>query len=306
MRLFDLHCDTLTVCMDHSSDLYSNRHHVDIERASHLFDQWGQVFAVYIPDHYDEEAAWQRVCRAVSYFQRAQTSTDPRASFCQFHLSLENGAGIGADLTRLHTLAEQGVRSVNLTWNGGNRLGNGCMSQDTSGLSAFGKEAVRCIYAERMIPDVSHLNECGFWDVAQIAESRPFVASHSLSRRVWDHPRSLSDEQFRAVADVNGLVGLNLCSDQLGGNGELADRFRRHLDHFLELGGEHVLALGMDLDGTNLDESYRGIRVAVYLYEELLKKAYTEALLDRIFFQNSFDFFEKTLTSGTECIKIGT
>ncbi len=305
MRLFDLHCDTLAVCLDHGSDLFSNSHHVDIERASRMLDSWVQVLAIFVPDGSDDRAALYRVDRALSFYDRQKLTVSPD-SRVRFLLSLENGAGIGTDLSCLHTLSQRGVTSVALTWNGSNRLGNGCMSRDTTGLSAFGKQVVQRMYREHIVPDVSHLNERGFWDVAYIADERPFIASHSVSKAVCNHPRNLSDDQFRAIVRVKGRVGLNLCTDQLGGTGELIDRFRRHLDHFLELDGAYTVALGLDLDGTDLDETYQGIQVVSYLYEELLKLNYSETLLDRLFFQNSYDFFEKTLTSRSECIKIGT
>lgn len=67
------------------------------------------------------------------------------------------------------------------------------MSWDTAvlpaaeeGLTAFGKEAVRRMESAGILPDVSHLNERGFWDVAQTAKG-PFIASHSVSASIYPH-----------------------------------------------------------------------------------------------------------------------
>ena len=55
-------------------------------------------------------------------------------------LTIENGSVLAGDLSRVHTLAEQGVRAITLTWNGENELGSGHTTDH--GMSEFGKAAV--------------------------------------------------------------------------------------------------------------------------------------------------------------------
>ena len=86
-----------------------------------------------------------------------------------------------------------------------------------------------------MLVDVSHLSDPGFWDVAEEL-SGPFFASHSNARAVFSHPRNLTDEQFTAIIDHNGVVGLNLYANFLGERADL-DTAIAHLEHWLELGG---------------------------------------------------------------------
>ena len=62
-----------------------------------------------------------------------------------------------------------------------------------------------------MVVDVSHLNDPGFWDVARVAR-RPFIATHSDSRAVCGHSRNLTDDQFKAIRDAGGIVGINFCT----------------------------------------------------------------------------------------------
>lgn len=100
-----------------------------------------------------------------------------------------------------------------------------------------------------MLVDVSHLSEKGFWDMIELAE-KPVLASHSNSFSVCPHPRNLTDDQFRAICDLGGTAGLNLYVPFLTEQPRASfDDLRRHLDHFLELGGEGHIALGADLDG---------------------------------------------------------
>ena len=53
MDFFDLHCDTLTECMDDGDSLLKNERDIDFERGS-IFGRWNQVFAVFVPDSMDD------------------------------------------------------------------------------------------------------------------------------------------------------------------------------------------------------------------------------------------------------------
>jgi membrane dipeptidase len=135
-----------------------------------------------------------------------------------------------------------------------------------------------------MLVDVSHLSDPGFWDVAEEL-SGPFFASHSNARAVFSHPRNLTDEQFTAIIDHNGVVGLNLYANFLGERADL-DTAIAHLEHWLELGGERTVALGGDLDGcSSLPEGITGIQDLDRLWE-LLQRNYSEALVRALFFEN--------------------
>ncbi len=114
------------------------------------------------------------------------------------------------------------------------------------GLTAQGRAFVRALYAHRMLPDVSHLSETAAWDVVRLGLG-PVIASHANSRAVCAHTRNLSDDLFCAIRDSGGVVGLNLYTDFLGGEG--MDAVVRHVEHLLDLGGDRTLALGGDLDG---------------------------------------------------------
>ena len=301
MRLFDLHCDTLTSCCDEAASLCLNDRHIDLKRGRQ-YRPWCQVFAVFIPDTMRGASAFRYARRVLDYAhgqekrypQQLSIVTDGESlrsaaasDRCAALLGVESGAALGGKLGNLLRLAEMGVRVVTLTWNGSNELGHGCMSSG-GGLTPFGRRAVREMWRLKMVPDVSHLNEQGFWDVATLGE-HPFIASHSLSRAVCEHPRNLSDAQFKEVRRRHGLVGLGFDGTQLGEPN--FEAVHRHLLHYLELDGEQTVALGGDLDGTQLPEEWDGIAVYEALFEYLSQKGMAAALLERLFFQNAFDFF---------------
>ena len=95
--------------------------------------------------------------------------------------------------------------------------------------------------------------------MARVAR-RPFAASHSNARGVCAHPRNLTDDEFRAIVDAGGIVGINyyraFISNRVKGHeapadGEVTfDELAAHVEHFLDLGGEGTIALGSDFDGS--------------------------------------------------------
>lgn len=309
MRLFDMHCDTLYECHKQHVDLSENALHIDLERGGR-FDAWAQLFAVWMPDTLRGEEAWEQ-CRNTLEMAHAQAAAfpdrmaiaDTAASMdraleqhrCAALLGVEGGSALAGRLEHVDDLRRLGVRVITLTWNGANELGCGSGVSEGGGLTDFGKAAVQRMEARGITPDVSHLNEAGFWDVASCTAG-PFIASHSVAAGVHAHPRNLTDEQFACIRDRGGVVGLNLCGEQLGE--QSFEQVERHLDHYLSLDGAKTVGLGCDLDGTDLPPEWGGIQVMPRLYEYLCRKNYEEACLDRVFFGNCYDFFHAALTSG--------
>ena len=105
--------------------------------------------------------------------------------------TIENARLFAADPAWIHRCAEDGVVMASLSWNAQGPLANGHDVED-AGLTPAGREAVRLMEEERMVLDVSHLNDACFAEVARIAQ-RPFIASHSNARAVCGHPRNLTD-----------------------------------------------------------------------------------------------------------------
>ncbi len=314
MQLFDMHCDAPTACYAVGASLCRNGNQWDLTRVRR-YTPCCQVLAVWVPDTLRGGAAW-RYCRRVLDYACSQEQRYPQQLMlvpsrerletavatgrCGGILAVENGAALGGRLCRVSQLAAVGVRVLTLTWNGSNELGHGCLSRNPSGLTPFGKQVVEECRRVGIVPDVSHLNEAGFWSVATL-DDRPFIASHSLSAAVQAHPRNISDAQFKEICRRRGLVGLSLCIDHLGGSD--FDALYRHLNHFYELGGETAVAWGGDLDGTALPDGWDGVAVYAALREFLSRKGLSEALLQRLFFQNAYEFFANSLQFAENAVQ---
>jgi membrane dipeptidase len=136
--------------------------------------------------------------------------------------------------------------------------------------------------------DVSHLNETGFWQVTRQAR-RPIIATHAASAAVCPHPRNLTDDQFLAIRERGGLVGLSLYPEHLGGAD--FDIIRRHLEHFLSLGGERMVCFGADFDGMTAPSQWNGIAVMEQVKQYLESCGWSAHLLDAVFYTNALTFF---------------
>ena len=155
------------------------------------------------------------------------------------------------------------------------------------GLTPLGKEAVEYLNFKGGLIDVSHLSDGGFWDVKQISK-KPFVATHSNARSITDHPRNLTDEMIRALAESGGVSGLNFCLSFLGEDRErnhLEDHLR-HLNHLKKVGGEDVVAIGSDFDGVGgklvIDEPGK----MALLFEALEKDGWSQRQIEKLAYGN--------------------
>lgn len=302
MKLFDLHCDTITVLEEQGKDLFANDLHVSLERAAD-YARFTQVFAVFIPDTL-------RGAAAVTYFDRVHafyeaqmqkhgdiispypSQKDTRVKSI---LAVEGGAAAAGTIEGLRHLFDCGVRLMTLTWNAQNEIASGCWAEPDLGLTVFGAQALHEMERLGMAADVSHLSKRGFWDVAALSET-PFIASHSncdMTENVYGRRRNLDDAQIRCLVERSGLMGINLCPDFLGDGGDASfDAVYRHISHALDLGAEHILAMGCDLDGCDPLPELAGVEKMRDVQEYLLSKNMSEDLCGRIFYSNADKFFK--------------
>lgn len=312
MKYLDFHCDTIGECANQNKPLLQNDLHISLEKAS-CFENYGQVFAVWIPDEYRKAAAWAYYKRVFSCFQtelqknrdcmmQVKTPEDLKTAFSEKKtaalLSVEGGAVLGGDLSKLQALYDDGVRLMTLTWNDSNEIGNGCFAENKGGLTPFGKDVVREIQKMHILVDVSHLNERGFYDVAANTHA-PFVASHS-DAQIVDNPyacaRNLTDDQIDTLVSRKGLIGLNLCAKFLGNDSDIGmDAVLRHISHFLSHGAENILAFGCDFDGCTVHETLNGIDRLPDLFSYLLGHGISEEQLEKIYFLNGYRFLVANL-----------
>lgn len=166
-------------------------------------------------------------------------------------LGIENGYAIGRDLSLIETFRREGVVYMTLCHNGDNDLCDSARNSraEHGGLSPLGREAIREMNRVGMMVDLSHAAESTFYDA--LRESRhPVCCSHSSARALCNHPRNLTDDQLRALAEAGGVAQVTLYGGFLREDGEatIADAVR-HLMHMIDVAGIDHVGIGTDFDG---------------------------------------------------------
>ncbi len=303
MKVFDLHCDTITECCKNCVSLYDNDMHLSLNRME-KFQNYTQIFAVWIRDEMRGEVARQYFDKVADYFYKQIEDNNNVVSLfgdgsetkVKAILSVEGGSACGGTLDGLTHLYNRGVKLVTLTWNSPNEIASGAFSE--GGFTSFGKDFVKLAEEYGIVLDVSHLNRESFYDFIKIS-NKPFVASHS-NADIVENPkgrkRNLTDEQIKLIKERDGIIGLNFCRNFLESDGFLGiDSFVRQIDYFLSLGCEDNIALGSDYDGCSIHSDFIGVEKLFSVYNALEKKGYSKELLDKIFYGNAQRFFSENL-----------
>lgn len=180
---------------------------------------------------------------------------------------------------------------LTLTWNGMNELGFG--SAENKGLTDFGKSAVRELENCGITLDVSHLSDEGFSDLCEISSS-PFVASHSNCYTVHPHGRNLKDWQITEIVNRKGLIGVNIYSEFLSDKSPRVSDIAEHLRHLESMGAQDCISFGADFDGMHsMPSGVSGLESIGYIFAELVKCGFGEKALEKYFYSNAFEFFNK-------------
>lgn len=281
--------------------LSANRCHISLDSIGET--PWAQCLACFIPDELSPG-------QSLGFYEHIQGDIDAQVEACGGRARLamdgasvqgildggavalvrtiENARFFALDPHLVDTARERGVLMASLSWNAAGPLASG---HDTDeGLTRAGRAALARMVAAGMAIDVSHLNDRCFEDVAAAA-STPLVASHSNSRAVCGHPRNLTDAQFDLIRERGGLVGLNFCRDFLSEDGRPGfDDVSRHIDRWLERGGEDVVALGSDFDGCDTPACI-ATAADMPAFQKLLDARFGESITAKLCGGNALRFF---------------
>jgi len=277
--IVDTHVDTPQTMADNDFDLLE-RHdeaHLDIPRMR----EGGldaAFFSIWVsPDDYRGEAAFYRSLALFNtVHDAARRSPDAvvvdtadelqqawESGQTAFLFGVEGGHALGSDdldtiISRLQTFRALGARYLTLTWSTDNPLGHSSTDDHPErGLTDLGRTAIAEMERLGIIIDVSHVSDQTFNDIMDIA-TRPILASHSSARALSDHPRNMSDEMIRRVADNGGAVCVNYFSYYL--DADYADRrsqiYRENRDAYRDVRRQ-------DLSYTARGPAYRAVAVSL-------------------------------------------
>jgi membrane dipeptidase len=207
-------------------------------------------------------------------------------------LHFEGAENLGPDPGALEELYEVGLRSLGLVWSRPNDYAHGVpfrfpSSPDTGpGLSGAGRELVKECNMLGVLIDLSHINERGFWDVAELSDA-PLVATHSNAHALCPASRNLTDRQLDAIRDSDGMVGVNFAVAFLREDGGEAvdtplETVVRHVDYLVERVGIDRVGLGSDFDGAKVPKELGDVSGLPVLLAALRAGGYDEKALEKL------------------------
>lgn len=308
MNLIDMHCDTVLKLYESNrgSKLIRNDFHVDLEKLKKANSK-AQFFALFIeqseidkkrikPFKYcnellkvfkeEMENNKNSIALVRSYKELEENFNSGKISA---FLTIEEGEALEGNTDNLKFFYEEGVRLITLTWNFENSLGfPNCKKEFMNrGLKEKGIETVEMMNELGILVDTSHLSDGGFWDVIKYSK-KPFVASHSNSREITNHPRNLTDEMIKALANKGGIMGLNFCPGFLHSSeiGKI-EYMLEHLKHIRNIGGIDIMAMGTDFDGIDGEVEISNIGEMDKLLYALEKNGFKEDEIEKIWHKNA-------------------
>ncbi len=317
--VFDLHCDTALALLGpkfYADGLLRENHfHIDLSRMKQ-YPAFAQCFACFtspleqLPGKMTVEDMFERQLSVLlrewngnadlieQVYSPEEITANMKKGKISAILTIEGPAGFGYDPDILDNLWDIGFRITTLGWNENNVLAGS--HKTGGGLTEQGRAYVKEAQRLGMLVDMSHISDEAFWDVMDISEA-PVIASHSNSRKIYDHTRNLTDEMFLAICKTGGVTGINMGAQFLGESATL-DTVCDHIIHFLELDpeGKHV-SLGGDLDGVDeLPAGFSGVESYDALAEKLLDRGLSDTVVADIFWNNAFGVIERAVCNNTK------
>lgn len=159
---------------------------------------------------------------------------------------LEGSNMLQQDPAMVGLFAALGVRQMLLAYNRDNSCAGGCHGAGT-GLTPLGREVAAAINAGGIVMDCSHASKRASLDIMEISQ-RPVVFSHTNVKAIFDHPRTIDDEQILACAAQGGVIGLTGLGLFLGDPAASVAAFIRQIDYLAERVGPRHIGLGLDTE----------------------------------------------------------
>lgn len=316
--IIDLHCDTIMgLYRNKEKSMLSNDLQVDITK---LKDggYLAQVFAMFV--FLKGTDSPYKTCNEMIdlFYKELELNSDKikivltyddllenqKNGLLSAILSIEEGAVVEGSLEKLVHFYDRGVRMICLNWNFINGIGhpnfkvvNNVLDKSPNtefGLTEFGIEMVKKMEELGIIVDVSHLSDKGFWDVYNNT-SKPFIASHSNSRSICNHPRNLTDDMIKALDARGGVMGLNFAKDFINEDADLSyvDDIVKHALHIIEVSSIDVLAFGTDFDGIDRNTEVDNASMMQVFYQKFKNAGLTDNDIEKIFYKNFLRVFKE-------------
>ena len=159
----------------------------------------------------------------------------------------QNCSPIEDDIGLVEKIYENGCRFMQLTYNNQSLLATGCYEKKDSGVTNFGKEAIREMNRLGIVIDMSHSGEKSTLDAIEISD-KPIAITHANPNFWYKALRNKSDQLLKTLSESGGMLGLSLYSHHLkNGRDCTLDSFCEMAAKTCELMGVKNVGIGSDL-----------------------------------------------------------
>jgi membrane dipeptidase len=231
--------------------------------------------------------------------REAATLSDKRKKILIHIEGLNVFSGSDEDWKQLELWHENGLRSLGLWWNIGNKLGGGTNSP-TEHLTSLGADVVSWIEKKSIVLDMAHAGRATFFDVA-LRSNRPLYVSHGNADALCPSVRNYTDEQLRLIAHSGGVIGVFFANTFTTGKekkGSINDVVQ-HILYIKKLIGIEHIAFGSDFGGivSGTLEGLDSVDDLDVLIQTLKKSGLNEQEIEAITYKNA----ERVLASHLGC-----
>ena len=314
----DSHCDT-PMCME-EGDVFASacpRMRVSLPRM-HDGGLKVAVFAAYLPQRKLNDAGFANAYnRCVALLDSidaqvgetavAAVATSPEGLKATLAAgrkvilkAIENGYALAHSLDKFRYFASRGIVYLTLCHNGDNDICDAavCSEHTHGGLSPFGRELVCEMNRAGVLIDLSHAGDETFWQVLQLSQ-QPVVCTHSSCRALCGHPRNLTDEQLRALAERGGVCQVNAYCDFINNDGSHAtvEDYVLHILHAIDVAGIEHVGIGSDFDGGGGIPGFDNAADSVNLTRLLIRAGLSDDELSLLWGRNFFRVWQQVYNS---------
>ena len=159
----------------------------------------------------------------------------------------QNCSPIEDDIGLVEKVHELGCRFMQLTYNNQSLLATGCYEKIDSGVTNFGREAIKEMNRVGIVVDMSHSAEKSTMDAIEISE-KPIAITHANPSFWHAAKRNKSTDLLKMLSDSGGMLGLSLYPHHLKENTNCTlDSFCEMVAKTAEIMGASKIGIGSDL-----------------------------------------------------------
>jgi len=159
----------------------------------------------------------------------------------------QNCSPIEDDITLIEKVYEHGCRFMQLTYNNQSLLATGCYEKNDSGVTNFGREAIKEMNKVGIVIDMSHSAEKSTFDAIEISE-KPIAITHANPSFWFKAIRNKSNDLLKTLASSGGMLGLSLYPHHLkNGSNCTLENFCEMIARTAEIMETKNIGIGSDL-----------------------------------------------------------